>query len=142
VRVHKQILLQGRTNYYVPPSIPEEDQEEYKANLEAKDPMVPALNPLNEDKPFELPEAAWTTKVVGDDQPYNQLPPREGTDNYAVLIVQNLRWPGAVTVVKVSPINRTAIERQIRERLRRVRVEERRRELQPNRAAGDSERPS
>jgi hypothetical protein len=43
-------------------------------------------------------EFAWLSKVVGDIQPYNQLPPKEGTVTYAVNVIRSLRWPGAVTV--------------------------------------------
>ena len=43
-------------------------------------------------------EISWLTKVVGDTQPYNQLPPKEGTTTYAVNVIKSLRWPGALTV--------------------------------------------
>jgi hypothetical protein len=42
-------------------------------------------------------ETAWLSKLVGDQQPYNQLPPKEGTASYAVNVLKSLRWPGALT---------------------------------------------
>ena len=39
---------------------------------------------------------------MGDPQPYNQLPPKEGTTTYAVNVIKSLRWPGAVTVSQNS----------------------------------------
>lgn len=47
-------------------------------------------------------ETAWLKKVVGDQQQYNLLPPKEGTTTYAVLVLKSLRWPGAITVSKGS----------------------------------------
>ena len=45
-------------------------------------------------------EISWLSKVVGDTQPYNQLPPKEGTTTYAVNVLRSLRWPGALTVAQ------------------------------------------
>ena len=45
-------------------------------------------------------DAAWTSKVVGDSQAFNQIPPKEGTVSYGVNVIRSLRWPGAVTVSK------------------------------------------
>lgn len=42
-------------------------------------------------------ETAWLSKLVGDTQPYNQLPPKDGTTTYAVNVLKSLRWPGALT---------------------------------------------
>ena len=45
-------------------------------------------------------DTAWTSKVVGDSQAFNQIPPKEGTVSYGVNVLRSLRWPGAVTVAK------------------------------------------
>jgi hypothetical protein len=72
--------------------------------LGEKDATCDRFRGVNEDTPVPgLPSGmevgiAWTTKIVGDPQPYNQLPPKEGTTTYSVNVVKSLRWPGSVTV--------------------------------------------
>lgn len=70
------------------------------AKLLESDAPVDRFRALNEDQPLEGLETAWLSKVVGDPQPYNQLPPKEGTISYAVNVIRSLRWPGAVTVAQ------------------------------------------
>ena len=66
-----------------------------------QDPQVDRYRGINEDTPvFAGMEAAWVSKIVGDSQPYNQLPPKDGTTSYAVNVLKSLRWPGAVTVAQ------------------------------------------
>ena len=77
----------------------EEDKEAYLGTLTEQDPTVDRYRGLNEDAPqFVGMETAWISKVVGDSQPYNQLPPKDGTTTYAVNVLKSLRWPGALTV--------------------------------------------
>lgn len=66
--------------------------------LAETDPIIDRFRTLNEDAPILGLETSWQSKVVGDPQPYNQLPPKEGTATYAVNVIKSLRWPGAVTV--------------------------------------------
>jgi len=76
------------------------------AELADKDPTADRYRAISEDAPLlgmqinmETPETpAWVSKVVGDSQQYNQLPPKDGTTSYAVNVLKSLRWPGAVTV--------------------------------------------
>jgi hypothetical protein len=81
-----------------------EGAEEALAALNEKDPSCDKFRAINEDAPVTgLPEGtetpfSWVAKVCGDTQPYNQLPPKEGTVSYAVNVIKSLRWPGAVTV--------------------------------------------
>lgn len=44
--------------------------------------------------------ASWVSKIVGDQQTYNQAGGKEGTVTYAVNVIKSLRWPGAITVQK------------------------------------------
>ena len=55
---------------------------------------------INEHTPMQGLEFSWISRVVGDQQQYNLLPPKEGTVSYAVNVVKSLRWPGAFTVAK------------------------------------------
>ena len=82
--------------------------------LAETDPTADRFRALNEDAPLQIierfkqqpaaeevpPVSAWQSKVVGDAQPYNQLPPKEGTTTYAVNVIKSLRWPGALTVAQ------------------------------------------
>ena len=72
--------------------------------MEEKDPLIERYRALNEDNPWKNldPPTAWISKIVGDQQPYNALPPAEGTVTYAVNVLQSLVWPGATTVSQVS----------------------------------------
>lgn len=47
----------------------------------------------------ETPQAAWLSKVSGDQQQYKELG-GEGNKGYAVNVIKSLRWPGALTVAK------------------------------------------
>lgn len=76
----------------------EEEKDEFLAKLTDTDPVVDRFRALNEDAPMVGLETAWLSKVSGDIQPYNQLPPKDGTVTYAVNVIKSLRWPGALTV--------------------------------------------
>jgi radial spoke head protein 4A len=93
----EQILKVGRVSHMKPTHLPEEEQEEFEAKQLEEDPVVDRFRALNEDAPMPGLETAWLSKLVGDSQPYNQLPPKEGTTTYAVNMIKSLRWPGAVT---------------------------------------------
>lgn len=61
--------------------------------------MVDKYRAIQEDQPMTGMETPpWLSKLVGDTQPYNQLPPKEGQVSYAVNVIKSLRWPGALTV--------------------------------------------
>ena len=74
------------------------------ASLLEKDPSCDRFRAINEDSAVAgLPAGletgfSWVSKVVGDTQSYNQMPPKEGTVSYSVNVIKSLRWPGAVTV--------------------------------------------
>jgi hypothetical protein len=78
--------------------LPDEEKDEIMGKLAETDPVLERYKALNEDTPMPGLETAWLSKLVGDTQPYNQLPPKEGTTTYAVNVLKSLRWPGAVTV--------------------------------------------
>jgi radial spoke head protein 4A len=95
---HPIILGVGRTTHKAPESMNEEEKEEYLGKVGETDAPVDRFRALNEDAPMTGLETAWLSKIVGDIQPYNQLPPKEGTVSYAVNVLKSLRWPGALTV--------------------------------------------
>jgi hypothetical protein len=103
---HPIILQAGRITHVVPPDTPEDQKEELQGQLGEKDATCDRFRGVNEDTPVPgLPAGmetgiAWTTKTVGDPQPYNQLPPKEGTTTYSVNVIKSLRWPGSVTVAQ------------------------------------------
>lgn len=101
------ILLAGRVTHVLPPDTEEEKKEEAMAALTEKDPMPEGkYKEVSGDAPVaglsDNPESgiSWISKVVGDTQSYNQLPPKEGTTVYSVNVLKSLRWPGAVTVAQ------------------------------------------
>jgi hypothetical protein len=47
---------------------------------------------------------AWYIRIFGDNQTYTQPQGKEGTTNYASIVVRNLRWPGSTCVYKVKEI--------------------------------------
>lgn len=55
---------------------------------------------ISEHDKVEGGDPAWISKIVGDNQGYNQIPPKEGTVSYGVNVLRSQRWPGAVTVSK------------------------------------------
>jgi len=97
------ILKVGRT-VHLDTEPPEEWDEDRKAAFLAKleeDKMDEApFRTINEHTPMKGLEFSWISKVVGDQQQYNVLPPKEGTVSYAVNVIRSLRWPGAITVAK------------------------------------------
>jgi hypothetical protein len=97
---HPIILIAGRCSHLAPGHMSEEERDEYLASQAEKDPVVERYMAINEDKPWRQlePPTAWVSRVVGDMQPYNSLPPKDGTENYAVNVLKSLLWPGAVTV--------------------------------------------
>ena len=104
---HPQILQAGRIKHALSPDTNPETAEEEMAKLNEKDPVLEGnYRAVNEDGAVTgLPAGletgfAWTTKVVGDTQPYNQMPGKEGTTTYSVNVIKSLRWPGAVTVAQ------------------------------------------
>lgn len=84
-------------SHIAPPDFGEEEREEYLGKLNDKDQTVDRFRGINEDSAIEGMETAWITKLMGDPQPYNQPPPKEGASSYAVNVIKSLRWPGALT---------------------------------------------
>ena len=97
---HANILQTGRVTHLAAPTMNEEEKDEYLAKVGETDPVIDRYRTLNEDAPVTGLEFAWLSKVVGDVQPYNQLPPKDGTVTYSVNVLKSLRWPGAVTVAQ------------------------------------------
>ena len=97
--LHPVVLKCGRTTHLIPEGKTEEDED--VAKMIENDKTEERFRALNEHVGCFGPEsAAWSSKVAGDLQQYNQLPPKEGTATYAVNVVRSLRWPGALTVAK------------------------------------------
>lgn len=93
----------NRVTHHIPSSIGEDEREEYEGKLTESDPVIERLKGANEDTPLVAPPEgeetggvpSWVSKIVGDQQQYNLLPPKEGTASYSVLVIKSLRWPGA-----------------------------------------------
>jgi hypothetical protein len=94
------LLKAGRITHIAPPELGDEEKEEYLGKLAEKDAPVDRYRAINEDAPIQGMETSWISKTVGDTQPYNQLPPKEGIASYAVNVIKSLRWPGALTVAQ------------------------------------------
>jgi len=98
--LHPIILQAGRVTHSEPEGMEEDAKEAYMADLEEKDKTEERFRAIQEHKPMPGLETAWLVKIVGDQQQYNLLPPREGTTTYSVMVLRSLRWPGAITVTK------------------------------------------
>ena len=97
------ILHQGRTSYYIDPSLEGEERDNKVADLEAKDPMIERLKPISDDKPYEnqgyTAASNWVIQQCGETIPVNLIGKQEGqTAIYGTVLVKNLSWPGAATV--------------------------------------------
>lgn len=106
---HPVILKAGRITHAFEPDTPQEAIDEKMPALNESDPSCDRFRALNDDAPVTgLPAGletgfAWTSKVVGDPQPYNAPPGKEGAPTtYSVNVLRSLRWPGAVTVAQNS----------------------------------------
>ncbi len=97
VHAHPQILKANRVSHYEPTDMDDEAKEEYMTKLNDTDPVAERFKALNEDVPVKGLEMAWTSKLAGDAQTYNQVG-KEGTATYAVNVLKSIRWPGACTV--------------------------------------------
>ena len=62
--------------------------------------MVRFETSLADHTPVVKDTPAWTSKIVGDVQPFTLVAPKEGTVSYGVNVIRSQRWPGAVTVSK------------------------------------------
>lgn len=98
--LHSIILKAGRVTHAEPEGMDDEAKEAYLEEMAEKDKTEERFRALNEHSPMPGLETAWLVKVVGDQQQYNLLPPKEGTTQYSVLMLKSLRWPGAITVTK------------------------------------------
>lgn len=74
---HPIILEAGRCSHQAPAHMTEEERDEYLAAQAEKDAPVDRYRGINEDAPWKGLETAWIINVVGDQQPYNGLPPNE-----------------------------------------------------------------
>ena len=98
--LHPIILKAGRTEHLAPEGLDEEAAAEKLAALEEEDKKEERFRAISEHEKVKGYESAWTSKIVGDNQPFNQIPPKEGTVSYGVNVIRSIRWPGAVTVSK------------------------------------------
>jgi len=98
--LHPNILKVGRTEHVAPEGLDEEAAAEQLAQLEETDKKEERFRAIAEHDKVEGYEAAWISKIIGDNQGYNQIPPKEGSVSYGVNVLRSIRWPGAVTVSK------------------------------------------
>lgn len=103
--LHPQISLSGVTRHVAPAHITDpEDRKTWEDEKGATDKLVERFGTTLVDH-TKAPgfETAWTSKIVGDVQPFSVLNPKENaptTVSYGVNVIRSLRWPGAVTVAK------------------------------------------
>lgn len=87
----------GRCSHYIPPTVKEDEKEEFVAKQTEADPGAERFRALTEDTPVTGLETSWLVRVCGDTQQYRV---GEGTKVYATVVVKSLRWPGSFTVSK------------------------------------------
>lgn len=104
VHAHAHILRAGRVAHIEPevPDNEEIDLEELKNKLIEEDPPVDRLRGLAEDESWTEEERPWVFSLPGDGQVYALKPPGEGNTCYAVNVIRNRRWPGALTVFRMG----------------------------------------
>lgn len=56
------------------------------------------MSTLDKDKEAFGFEHGWQIQMVGDNQTYNLIAPREGTESYSTIVLRSMSWPGSVTV--------------------------------------------
>jgi hypothetical protein len=95
--LYANILKAGRTTHVKPDDVDEETWEGQVAELAETDKVEERFRTIQEHTKIPGLESSWTSKVVGDAQPYNK---GEGTVTFAYNVIRSLRWPGAVTVSK------------------------------------------
>jgi hypothetical protein len=74
VHHHPNILKSNRVTHFIPPTVAEEEREEFEGKLAENDPVIERLKAVNEDIPLVPPpeegEAGgvpgWVNKIVGD----------------------------------------------------------------------------
>ena len=93
------VLKVGRCTHTDPIGLDDEAKDEFMAKLAEEDKTEERFKAINEDITVPGLEAAWQSKVCGDQQQYNKVG-GEGTQSYAVNVIKSMRWPGAVTVAK------------------------------------------
>jgi len=117
---HPNILESGRVRHYIPPTVKEEDKEEYENQLAENDPYLDRLLPITEDKLSEKftqefekfqffanfrsgeeDKPLWRVRVCGESQIYS-TEKDDGQTSYAVVTLKNILWPGAVTVASAT----------------------------------------
>lgn len=100
--LHPQISMSGVTKHVAPDSITDLDERKAWEDQEAeKDKLVVRFETsLADHTPVVKDTPAWTSKIVGDVQPFTLVAPKEGTVSYGVNVIRSQRWPGAVTVSK------------------------------------------
>lgn len=72
----------------------DEDPEVVKKKIEAADPYEPRLKPITADAKVRGGLPAWTVRLYGDKSVYMNQNPVLGTQNYGVVVVKSLQWPG------------------------------------------------
>ena len=100
--LHPMIAMSGVTKHVAPEHITDlEERKTWEDEKGLTDKIIPRFEQALQDH-VKVPgyETAWTSKIVGDVQPFTQVAPKEGTVSYGVNVIRSLRWPGAVTVAK------------------------------------------
>ncbi|KRX04273.1 hypothetical protein PPERSA_11397 [Pseudocohnilembus persalinus] len=108
VHLYPALLKQGRTTYWVDPTLSQEQQDEILGELETNDPVVDRLRSIGdaeEKSPYpkqneeDDDEPNWVIKEYGDNQQYNLIGKDSGNIGcYGTIQIKNLTWPGAQIV--------------------------------------------
>lgn len=95
VHYSQNILLCNRLTHMEPEADENEDPEVLKKRIEAADPFERRLKPINLDAKVKGGLPAWTVKLCGDSQSFQNSNPALGQVNYGVVVVKSLQWPGS-----------------------------------------------
>lgn len=80
-----------------PPEGSEIEPEDWKKQIEAKDPFDARLSSIAQDAAVHGQKSAWIVRLCGDKTRYQAANPKDGTQNFGVVVVRSLRWPGSFT---------------------------------------------
>lgn len=92
------LLKVGRCTHTEPEGLGDEEKEEFMNKQAEDDKVEERFRAINEDNKITKLDA-WTSKIVGDTQPYNKIG-GEGTLSYSIALLKSNRWPGAMTLSK------------------------------------------
>jgi radial spoke head protein 4A len=71
------------------------EPEDLKKQIEAADPYEDRLKPITKDQKVKGGLPAWNVRLCGETSTFASVNPAQGKQNYGVVVVRSLQWPGS-----------------------------------------------